>query len=89
MKISKEVIIKMPLGLHARPAMEIVKILQQSQSKAQFTTEGKSIDAHSMISLLSLAAPCGTNIVVTIEGKDAKTTLKKIIQALSKTGIKD
>lgn len=89
MKISHEVIIKTPLGLHARPAMEIVKILQQSQSKARFEHEERVIDAHSIISILSLAAPCGAVVRVMIEGKDAESTLKKIIIALSKPSEED
>jgi len=85
MKILQEVIIKTPLGLHARPAMKLVQILQQSQSKAKITLEERTIDAHSIISLLSLAAPCGAVLTISIEGKDAKLTLRKIIAALSNT----
>ena len=84
MKISKEIVIKTSLGLHARPAMEIVQILQKSQSKAKITSEERTIDAHSIISLLSLAAPCGAVLKVTIEGPDARETLKKLNLALSK-----
>ncbi len=83
MKFSQEVIIKTPLGLHARPAMELVQILQQSQSKATITHEQRTIDAQSIISLLSLAAPCGAILKITIEGRDAKATLRKIASALS------
>jgi phosphocarrier protein HPr len=85
MKILQEVIIKTPLGLHARPAMKLVQILQQSQSKAKVTFEERTIDAHSIISLLSLAAPCGAVLIIAIEGKDAKQTLRKMITALSNT----
>ena len=85
MKILQEVIIKTPLGLHARPAMKLVQILQQSQSKAKVTFEERTIDAHSIISLLSLAAPCGAVLLIDIEGKDAKQTLRKMIAALSNT----
>ena len=84
MKLSKQVIIKTPLGLHARPAMELVQILQKSNSRARITHEERTIDAHSIISLLSLAAPCGAVITITIEGTDAKTTLKRLISTLSK-----
>ncbi len=83
MKITQEVMIKTPLGLHARPAMKLVQILQQSESKAQVTLEERTIDAHSIISLLSLAAPCGALLTFTIEGNDARLTLEKIIEALS------
>ena len=84
MKVCKQVTIRTALGLHARPAMELVQILQKSNSKAKITHEEKTIDAHSIISLLSLAAPCGSILTITIEGSDAKGTLKKLIKALSK-----
>lgn len=83
MNIAEEIKIKTLLGLHARPAMEVVQILQKSKSKAQFTYEERTIDAQSMISLLSFAAPCGAVLKVNITGEDAKETLEKIIYALS------
>ncbi|MBS3904603.1 MAG: HPr family phosphocarrier protein [Simkania sp.] len=84
MKYTQEIIVKTSLGLHARPAMEVVQILQRSQSKARITYDQRTIDAQSIISLLSLAAPCGAVLTLAIEGKDAKATLLKIVMALSK-----
>ncbi len=83
MKIAQSIEVKISLGLHVRPAMEVAQILQQSQCKASITYEKKTINAESMISLLSLAAPCGAVLSFNIEGVDAKETLQKIIAALS------
>jgi phosphotransferase system HPr (HPr) family protein len=84
MKVKKTVIVRPPSGLHARPAMEIVQILQHSRSRARILYEDRLIDAHSILSLLSLAAPCGTAITLMVEGVDAKVTLKKLIETLSR-----
>ena len=79
MKLSCGVRIKNPLGLHARPAMEIVRALQQSRSSVFVTHENRTIDARSIISLLSLAAPKDAQLTVTVEGEDAHLTMKNLL----------
>lgn len=83
MKLSCGVRIKNPLGLHARPAMEIVRILQQSRSAVFVTHENRTIDARSIISLLSLAAPQNAHLMITVEGEDAHLTMKNLLLLLS------
>lgn len=83
MKISCSVCIKNPLGLHARPAMEIVRVLQQSRSSVSVTHENRTIDARSIISLLSLAAPQNAELTVTVDGEDARVTMKNLLLVLS------
>jgi phosphocarrier protein HPr len=82
-KLSCDVCIKNPLGLHARPAMEIVRILQQSRSTVSVTLENRTIDARSIISLLSLAAPQNAVLSLTVEGEDAHLTMKNLLLILS------
>lgn len=83
MKLSCAVRIKNPQGLHARPAMEIVRILQQSRSTVFVTHENRTIDARSIISLLSLAAPQDAQLMITVEGEDAQVTMKSLLLLLS------
>jgi len=82
-KLSCDVCIKNPLGLHARPAMEIVRVLQHSRSAVSVTLENRTIDARSIISLLSLAAPQNAILKVTVEGEDAPLTMKNLLLVLS------
>jgi phosphotransferase system HPr (HPr) family protein len=82
-KISCGVRIKNPLGLHARPAMEIVRILQHSRSTVFVTHENRTIDARSIISLLSLAAPQDAELTISVEGEDAHLTMKNLLLILT------
>lgn len=79
-KVTEKVIVKNSLGLHIRPATEIVKILQNAKSEVQFSHKRQSVNAKSIISLLMLAVKKNGQIKISIEGEDAKKTMNKLIK---------
>lgn len=81
MKLSCKVKIKNDLGLHARPATVIVKLLQGTLSSVNFTYKKETINARSIMSILMLAVPKNSHVLVTIEGEDAEETMKKLLEA--------
>lgn len=81
MKLMRKVRIKNALGLHARPATVIVKLLQEATSSVSFTYRKETINAKSIMSILMLAATKNSLITVTVEGEDASTMMDKIIAA--------
>ena len=81
MKLSCKVKIKNALGLHARPATIIAKLLQASQCAVSFTYKKETINARSIMSILMLAAHKNSQLLVTVEGEDAETTMSKLIEA--------
>ncbi|HRW58570.1 MAG TPA: HPr family phosphocarrier protein [Chlamydiales bacterium] len=78
MKIIKKLKVKNSLGLHVRPAAVIVKILQNVDSKVEFTYQNETVNAKSIMSILMLAAKKNSRILVTAEGKDAKEVVAKL-----------
>ena len=68
-------------GLHARAATKLVKCGQQYTAKIQVYKQHQVADAANIMSLLMLAAPCGTELTVIAEGDDAEQALDAI-QAL-------
>ena len=75
--------VKNPLGLHTRPATNIVRALQKTKSKVTFTYKRRTVNAKSILSILLLAATRNSTIVVNIDGDDAedvKETLKAVIE---------
>ena len=62
--------IKDALGIHARPAGQLVKALKNYGSKVMITKGEKTIDASRLMSLMGLAVKCGETIHVSIEGPD-------------------
>ena len=83
MKIVRRVKVKNDLGLHIRPAATIVKILQSCRSSVLFTYNDETINARSIMSILTLVAKKNAKITITIEGEDAKDTMKNLVDAFN------
>ncbi|MBI2743698.1 MAG: HPr family phosphocarrier protein [Chlamydiales bacterium] len=81
MKLSQKVKIKNALGLHARPATAVARLLQSYKSSVWFTCRKETINARSIMSILMLAASKNTQIVITVEGEDAQEALNKLVEA--------
>lgn len=59
-----------PLGIHARPAGFLVKLIRGFKSKASIEKDVKEVDAKSIIALMSLGVKQGDNITLTFDGED-------------------
>lgn len=81
MKLKRKVQVQNSLGLHTRPATLIVKLLQNSKSDVQFTHKKTTINAKSILSILTLAAAKKSQITITIEGEDAEETMNNLVNA--------
>lgn len=68
-------------GLHARAATKLVKCGQQYTASIHVYKQQQMADAANIMSLLMLAAPCGTQLRIHAEGEDAEQALDAI-QAL-------
>ena len=73
--------VKNPLGLHARPATVIARLLQGSASAVSFVYRKETINARSIMSILMLAATKNSFITVVVEGDDAAETMDKLASA--------
>jgi len=81
--ISFEHIIKDPMGLHARPAAELVKEAKNHKSNITITFQDKTVDAIRMMAIMRLGTKQGDKIVVNIDGEDEEKTanaLKKFFE---------
>ena len=57
-------------GLHARPAGLIVKLAQAMDSRVTLTANEKTADCTRLFAVMKLAAKCGQELRVTVEGGD-------------------
>jgi phosphocarrier protein len=80
-KVVSKVKIKNALGLHARPATMIAKLLQGSKCSVTFTYRKETVNARSIMSILMLAASKNSSITITAEGEDAEIVVQKLAQA--------
>lgn len=80
-KLERKIKVKNALGLHARPATAIAKLLQGRKSHVSFSYKKETINARSIMSILMLAVKKNSQIVVTVEGEDAEETMQHLLEA--------
>ena len=67
------------LGIHARPAGQLAKLVAGFGSKITIATEGGAdVSAKSIMSLMGLGATKGTNVTVKVEGPDEDVAVKAV-----------
>ncbi len=70
------------LGIHARPAAQIVKAASVFESSITLTVDGDSVNAKSIMGVMTLAACRGSIIEVTAEGDDENEAAKTIVDII-------
>lgn len=76
--ITKELIIKNRLGLHARAAAQLVKTANRFRAEIIIEKDGMEVNGKSIMGLLMLAAPKGSLLVVKASGEDAEAAVTEI-----------
>jgi phosphocarrier protein HPr len=66
------------VGLHARPATLFVEAAQQHEADITVSYEGTSVNAKSILSLLTLGVTKGGEITVAADGGDEEDALRKL-----------
>ena len=64
-----------PMGFHARPAAEFVKLAGSFQADLWLEKDGVEVNAKSIMGVLMLAAELGTQLVIRAQGDDAEDAL--------------
>ena len=85
--VSEKIVLTAPNGMHARPAGELVKLVKGLAGKVMLATAVKSVNASSMLAVLSLGLKSGTEITVTADGGSEVENLKKVVDFIA--NIKD
>jgi phosphocarrier protein HPr len=75
-----KVLVQYKAGLHARPAAQFVKLAKQYKSNINLTRAGKTVNAKSMMLVLTLAVNKDTEIEITTEGEDEEEALTALTQ---------
>jgi len=71
----REVKIVNKLGIHARPAAEIVKTAGKFRSSVTIVRDDLEVNAKSIMGVMMLAAEFGATIVIRAVGEDAEQAL--------------
>ncbi len=69
-----------PAGLHARPASKLVQFASSLQSKVTLIAGEKSVDAKSVLAVMTLGVPCGAQITFELEGDTESTDAMQLAE---------
>jgi phosphocarrier protein len=72
-----------PLGLHARPAAQLVKLANTFASEIQLIKDGVPVNGKSIMGVMIIAAECGSTITVRAEGDDAEPAVAAIVELIA------
>ena len=67
-------------GLHARPAAQFVKRAKQFKSDITVTNNGKTVNAKSIVLILSLGVSKNTEIMLTAHGEDEQEAVSALVE---------
>ena len=76
--IKEEITIINKLGLHARAAGKLVSEASAWSSQVKLGNGNKMVDAKSIMSVMMLAAGCGSRLVLEVEGSDEAEAYQSI-----------
>ena len=68
------------LGVHARPAGMIVDITGPAKSDVAIVFEGSKANAKSILNVMMLAIPLGSEVKFEVDGEDEELVVQKLEQ---------
>jgi len=80
--IKREIEIVNKLGVHARPAAEIVKMAARFKSNITIVRDDLEVNAKSIMGVMMLAAEMGARIALRAEGPDAEAAVEALAQLI-------
>ena len=81
--IEREARIVNPLGLHARPAAQLVKLASSFAADIEVVKEGMSVNGKSIMGVMMLAAECGSSIIIRANGPDAEQAVEALAELVA------
>lgn len=81
--IEKSIKIQLSGGLEARPVAMLVQVASQHESSVYIMSEGRKVNAKSIMGMMSLALDTGESVTVSADGKDEQEAIRSIEEYLS------
>ena len=81
--IERQVTVVNPLGLHARPAAQLVKLTNSFASEVEFVKDGVPVNGKSIMGVMMLAAECGSMLLVRTDGPDQDAAALAIVELIA------
>ncbi|MGH7561949.1 MAG: HPr family phosphocarrier protein [Gemmatimonadales bacterium] len=72
-----------PLGLHARPAAQLVKLASTFTSEIELVKDGMPVNGKSIMGVMMLAAECGSSLTVRATGPDETAAAEALAELIN------
>jgi len=77
--IERDAKIVNPLGMHARPAAEFVKLASRFKSAVEVRKDDLAVNGKSIMGVMMLAAECGSSLTIKTDGEDAESAIDALL----------
>ena len=77
--IEREARIVNPLGMHARPAAEFVKVASRFKATVEVHKDTLTVNGKSIMGVMMLAAERGSSLVIKTDGEDAEQAMEALL----------
>ncbi|HEX9610966.1 MAG TPA: HPr family phosphocarrier protein [Gemmatimonadales bacterium] len=77
--IEREARVVNPLGMHARPAAEFVKVAGRFKARVELRKDDLTVNGKSIMGVMMLAAECGSSLFVRTDGEDAEQAMEALL----------
>lgn len=81
--VTKQMVIKIPTGLEARPVALLVQVASQYECSIHVESNERRVNAKSIMGMMSLGISAGEKVAVTAEGADEIAAIENIEKYLS------
>ncbi|WP_033827860.1 HPr family phosphocarrier protein [Bacillus andreraoultii] len=78
--VEKQVIVKLKTGLQARPAALFVQEANRFSSDISIVSENRTVNAKSIMGIMSLAIGTGKEVKITADGSDEVEALDALVK---------
>ena len=82
--IEREGTIVNSLGMHARPAAQVVRLASTFKAAIELEHDGQSVNGKSIMGVMTLAAECGAVVRVRADGEDAEAAVVALLELIAK-----
>ena len=72
-----------PLGMHARPAAEFVKVSNRFKATIEVRKDELTVNGKSIMGVMMLAAECGSSLHIRADGEDATQAMEALLALIA------
>ena len=78
----QDIKIQLASGLEARPVAMLVQVASQYEASVYIDTEGKHVNAKSIMGMMSLGLDTGDELTVIADGSDEESAVEGVVKYL-------